>query len=436
MFRSFKRYLPSGLYGRVALILVLPVVLLWLVVSIVFIQRHFEGVTEQMSRAVISELSLLSARLIADQGLTEATENLAKALNITIETVAADAPDLATFRHFYDLTGLVVVKEFELLDSLVAVNLDTPKMVHLRLELAGAYFDIEFSRDRVSPSNPHQLIVNMVVFGVFFTLIAFIYLRNQLRPITRLAAAAEAFGRGRTLPYHPSGAIEVRAAGRAFLDMRARIERHIEQRTMILSGVSHDLRTPLTRLKLGLSMLEHDDRKLLERDVDEMRQLLDEFLSFAREQGDEGGKSEATNPFELVQMIVHDTTRAGYSVSLRCKPSAILVEMRPLAIKRALENLIMNAVRYGTKAVVDLQYDARSLMISVEDNGPSIPPELYEEAMKPFSRLDPARNQNKGSGVGLGLPIAADIARAHGGRVELSESGAFGGLCASLIISR
>jgi two-component system osmolarity sensor histidine kinase EnvZ len=309
-------------------------------------------------------------------------------------------------------------------------------LVHLRLELAGAYFDIEFSRDRVSPSNPHQLIVNMVVFGVFFTLIAFIYLRNQLRPITRLAAAAEAFGRGRTLPYHPSGAIEVRAAGRAFLDMRARIERHIEQRTMILSGVSHDLRTPLTRLKLGLSMLEHDDRKLLERDVDEMRQLLDEFLSFAREQGDEGGKSEATNPFELVQMIVQDTTRAGHSVSLRCNPSTILVEMRPLAIKRALENLIMNAVRYGTKAVVDLQYDARSLVISVEDDGPSIPPELYEEAMKPFSRLDPARNQNKGSGVGLGLPIAADIARAHGGRVELSKSRDFGGLCASLIISR
>ena len=266
------------------------------------------------------------------------------------------------------------------------------------------------------------------------TAVAYIYLRNQLRPITRLASAAEAFGRGRTEAYSPSGAIEVRVAGNAFLDMRARIERQIEQRTLMLSGVSHDLRTPLTRLKLGLSMLDQVEAEPLLRDVDEMQRLLDSFLSFAK--GAFEGEPESVDPQALVAAIVDDARRSGTEVQLVDLSGQGLMKLRPMAIRRALENLIGNAVRYGTRAEVSITLTDRSLRISVEDDGPGIPADQRAEALKPFSRLDPARNQNKGTGVGLGLAIAADVARAHGGVLRLGESDRLGGLRADIVIAR
>ena len=436
MFNWIKQYMPSGLHGRAALILVLPVILIWLVVSIVFVQRHFEGVTEQMTRTIRSEIVLIKERLSARDNALEKAQVVAKPLGIQIRKVPNSDDFFKIERIFYDFTGIVVRRELMSLADVKAVSLPDDGTVRIRLLVGDQFFDLTFFRDRVSASNPHQLIVNMIFFGGIFTIIAYIYLRNQLRPITRLASAAEAFGLGGTVAYKPSGAVEVRAAGQAFLDMRARIERHIEQRTMILSGVSHDLRTPLPRLKLGLSLLSKEEREPLERDVDEMRQLLDEFLSFARNQSEVAAKSTPTDPIALVKTIVDDAKRAGRNVRFVGVDIQNFVSMRPLLVKRALENLVMNAVRYGSKAEISVRFETGELIFSIADDGPGIPDHQINQALKPFSRLDPSRNQNHGSGVGLGLPIAADVARSHGGRLILSKSDALGGLLAEFIISR
>jgi len=379
---------------------------------------------------------LIKERLSARDNALEKAQVVAKPLGIQIRKVPNSDDFFKIERRFYDFTGIVVRRELMSLADVKAVSLPDDGTVRIRLLVGDQFFDLTFFRDRVSASNPHQLIVNMIFFGGIFTIIAYIYLRNQLRPITRLASAAEAFGLGRTVAYKPSGAVEVRAAGQAFLDMRARIERHIEQRTMILSGVSHDLRTPLTRLKLGLSLLSKEEREPLERDVDEMRQLLDEFLSFARNQSEVAAKSTPTDPIALVKTIVDDAKRAGRNVRFVGVDIQNFVSMRPLLVKRALENLVMNAVRYGSKAEISVRFETGELIFSIADDGPGIPDHQINQALKPFSRLDPSRNQNHGSGVGLGLPIAADVARSHGGRLILSKSDALGGLLAEFIISR
>jgi two-component system osmolarity sensor histidine kinase EnvZ len=280
------------------------------------------------------------------------------------------------------------------------------------------------------------LFVYTIFFGILLSFIASIYLRNQLRPIKRLARAAEAFGRGRHEPFSPTGAVEVRAAGSAFVDMRNRIERHIEQRTLMLSGVSHDLRTPLTRMRLGLSMLDEDDAEPLLRDVEDMQGMLDEFLSFAK--GAAEGDPESVDPHSFVTQIVTEAQRAGRDVTLM--PSEGdgqgVVSLRKVAMTRALDNLISNAVRYGGRAEVSLMFTDKTLRIRVEDDGPGIPEAQREDATRPFTRLDPARNQDRGSGVGLGLAITTDVARAHGGVLRLSESAKLGGLRADIVIAR
>ncbi|WP_319826469.1 ATP-binding protein [Thalassovita sp.] len=437
-FQWLKRYLPRGLYTRAALILVLPVVTLQLVVSVVFIQRHFEGVTSQMTQSAAREVRLLLGAIPPDLPAADIPATLAPLsgpLSIPVFAPGTPAPAQANLHRWYDLSGLIVERNFhQLLPELAAISLPDDDRVLLFLDIAQGQLVLQLDRRRVSARNPHQLFVNMVFFGGLMTLIAFIYLRNQLRPITRLAHAAEAFGKGRTLPYRPSGAIEVRAAGNAFLDMRARIERQIEQRTLMLSGVSHDLRTPLTRLRLGLSMMDDADAQDMLRDVEDMQKMLDEFLAFSR--GASEGDPEPADPIALVQGLVEDAARAGQDVTLRETLGAGLVTLRPLAIRRAVANLIENGVRYGGTVQVSVALTDKSLRIRVEDNGPGIPPESRDLALRPFTRLDSARNQNRGSGVGLGLAIASDIARAHGGVLRLGESDTLGGLRADLVIAR
>ncbi len=430
-FDWLKRYMPRGLYGRAALILLLPVVALQLVVSVVFVQRHFEGVTEQMSREIARQINTsLDPQWVDDPGI-------AAALRLDFLPTSEDAMPEQDLRRWYDFSGIVVIRTlrahvlgFErahLVDDwtvLLWVQRDDAPLVL-----------IEFDRERASASNPHQLLVNMVVFGAVLTIIAYMYLRNQLRPITRLAGAAEAFGRGRHVPYSPSGAVEVRAAGHAFLDMRARIERQIEQRTMMLSGISHDLRTPLTRLRLAVSMLDDSDREPLERDIDDMQRLIDAFLDFARGNAD-SAQPEPTEIPEFIRVIVEDCARSGAPVTLVDTTGAGTVLLRQMAIRRAVENLIGNAERYATRCEVSVALTDKSLRIRIEDDGPGIATDQRDAALRPFVRLDPARNQDKGSGVGLGLAIAADIARAHGGVLRLGESETLGGLRADIVIGR
>ena len=431
MFTWIKSYMPKRLYYRAALILVFPVVFLQLIVSIVFIQKHFEGVTVQMTRTVAAELDLLTEVIERDGAV--AAQQIARSLGMSMSIVSQET-EFVERRRMFDLTGIVVRRELLAIPEILTVDMPNNKKVNTRIKSGQEYFDLQFSRKRVSASNPHQLIVYLIVFGAFFTVIAFFYLRNQLRPITRLANAAEAFGHGENVNYYPSGALEVRAAGQAFLDMRERIQRHLKQRTMILSGVSHDLRTPITRLKLGLAFLPKEQREPLEKDVEDMNLLLNEFLDFAKFQNETDVPPEDINPSVLIDDLIENFSRANIKIESLGETKITAIKLKPFAIKRALENLINNANRYGSQILIETKSEENSLIISVHDDGPGIDQTQYEEVLQPFSRLDPSRNQNKGSGVGLGLPIAKEIVEAHGGILKLSKSSILSGLSVSLII--
>ncbi|SPF76479.1 Osmolarity sensor protein EnvZ [Aliiroseovarius pelagivivens] len=434
-FAWLKQFMPRGLYGRAALILIVPIVTLQLVVSVVFIQRHFNRITVQMTEAVVAEVSLIVSQINASASVDEAlaaSKGIAGPLNIR---VALPADTVATQRQFADFTGLRVERTLEQgLPGLIGVDLVGDRsLVTLAVDTNFGILRVVLDRDRVSATNPHQLLVLMVVTGFLMTLIAYLFLRNQLRPIRRLARAAEAFGKGQVLPYRLAGATEVRAAGKAFLDMRSRIDRQIEQRTLMLSGVSHDLRTPLTRLRLGLSMLEDDARDELQRDVDDMERLVDGFLGFAQADALEDAP-EQVDPVEMIHHLAENAQRAGMAVSLGDVANPGERPLRRASLERALDNLLGNATRYGSRARLSLLQGRGDLRFVVEDDGPGIAVKDREEALKPFTRLDKSRNQNKGSGVGLGLAIASDIARGQGGHLRLGESTDLGGLKVELVL--
>ncbi|MEP3845070.1 MAG: ATP-binding protein [Paracoccaceae bacterium] len=437
IFQWLKRYMPRSLYGRAALILLLPVICVQLVVSVVFTQRHFEDVTRQMSTTVTRELRLVLnlAERTPGQNLTEAFQAELQPLQMAVQNVDEAALTETNQRQWFDFSGTFIMRELLLnVPELRVVDLSKDKSVRLIAKTSSSVIEIVFDRQRLSANNSHQLFVNMVFFSVLVTVVALIYLRNQLRPIKRLARASEAFGRGRHEPYTPSGAIEVRAAGAAFVDMRQRIERQIETRTLMLSGVSHDLRTPLTRMRLELSLMEEVLAKPILHDVEAMQQMIDEFLNFTRSAGE--GEAEAVNAIELARNAVTEAQRAGQDVTLKLVEGHGDVLLREGAMRRALDNLISNAVRYGGRAEVSVQVTDKSLRLRVEDPGPGIPESQRAEAQKPFTRLDPSRNQDRGSGVGLGLAIATDIARAHGGVLRLGSSESLGGLRADIVIAR
>jgi len=434
-FKWLKSILPKGLYGRTALILLVPVITIQFVVSIVFIQRHFDGVTRQMAESLTLEVGLILDRINGAEGLgyiAKIDRAIAEPLGYALSAVKPGTPLAPDSLAFDDLTGQNVITTLrKRVPSIRSVDLLTnPHLVALTLETRHGLVKLSFNRSRASAAAPHQLLVLMIVISLLMTLISIIFLRNQIRPIRRLARAAEAFGRGRNIAYRVSGATEVRAAGQAFLDMRARIEHHIEQRTLMLSGVSHDLRTPLTRLKLGLSLTETNEETAgLIRDVDDMEVMLDEFLAFAR--GDSRETTTPTDPAALLAQVCGGLRRDTTALELVLPDADCALapfNMRPNAVRRALENLVNNALRYGNRCRVTLGQSDKMAFFTVEDDGPGIPPAQREQALRPFIRLDAARNQDHGTGVGLGLSIVMDIASSHGGVLDLGDSQALGGL--------
>uniref|UniRef100_UPI0040476D14 ATP-binding protein n=1 Tax=Yoonia sp. TaxID=2212373 RepID=UPI0040476D14 len=436
--RWLKNYMPRGLYGRAALILILPVLTVQVLVTVEFIQRYFDGVSRAMTSAVSIEVRFIRDTVNSAgnlDGAQLALMRVASPLEIAAKLPASNVP-VADRTLWTDLTGSVVTQTLrDRIPEALVVALDDRSLVQLWMTTNYGPMQLSFDRSRVSASNPHQLLVIMIVMGTIITTISYFFLRNQLRPIKRMSEAATQYGKGRVIPFTPTGALEVRAAGMAFLDMRNRIERQTQSRTMMLSGVSHDLRTPLTRLRLGLSRLDDADVAPLFRDVDDMQGLLDAFLDFAR--NDAGDSLALCPPRDIIQGVVADAKRSGQQVRFIATSGFDgPVSLRPLAVRRALDNLVTNALRYGSCAQISLAVTDRTVRITVEDDGPGIPSDSREAAMSPFVRLDPARNQDQGTGVGLGLSIVADIARTHGGLLRLGDSARLGGLKAELVLAR
>lgn len=427
-----KDFLPRGLYGRAALILIVPIVTIQVVVSIVFVQRHFENVARAMAAGVGAEVRLIAAAL--DDGDLPGAQGLAQALGITLDAVTVlPAADKIGWEDFSGRASATVLHEG--VPGLRAVDFTGASGgVRLYLDTGAGPHVLDIPRGRMTARNPHQLLVLMVFTGLVITAVAYAFLRNQLRPIAQLAGAAEAFGKGRVVPYRPRGATEVRAAGAAFQDMRARIERQIEQRTLMLSGISHDLRTPLTRLRLGVAMLPPGpDAAGMEEDLTTMERMLEGFLAFARDAATE--TPQPADPAEIAASAASGAERGGQPVTLDLPAPGTQVMLRVDAVARALENLLSNAARYGAQVALSVQITPHRVIFAVEDDGPGIPPDRRDEAMRPFVRLDPARDPNRG-GVGLGLAIAADVARSHGGVLRLEASTRLGGLRAVMDLPR
>ena len=351
-FLDIKQFLPRTIYGRAIAIMLLPILTMQLAVTLVFLQRHFEGVTRQMTQNLVREITFVLDE-IDRKSFDEVAEFEAQELSLTLRRW--DGEPSGNARNFWDLSGVTVLETlYDNLNRVRDVDLSTRKWVVLVIESTDGPISIGFERYRVSASNPHQLLVWMVVTGLVMTGIAFIFLRNQLRPIRRLAQAAEAFGRGKTVPLVPTGAIEVRAASTAFLDMRNRIERQIEQRTLLLSGVSHDLKTPLTRMQLELELLDDPLTAPLKEDVTRMQEMVTTFLDFSRDANDE--KFVEVDSVELVHNICDKAIRP---VSLSVTGDPFVMAFRANSLRRAVTNLIDNAMRYATNCHVTVHFPAK-----------------------------------------------------------------------------
>jgi two-component system osmolarity sensor histidine kinase EnvZ len=427
------RSMPKGLYPRALVIVITPVVLLQSVIAYVFMERHWQTVTQRLSSSVSADIAMLidvyeSYPQDADTATLSriAAERLGMDLDIIPDSdLPAPGP-----RPFFSLLDNALSTE---LSQQVARPfwLDTvgrSSLIEIRVKLGKDVMRILTRRNAAYASNSHIFLIWMIGTSLILLTIAVLFLRNQIRPILKLADAAEAFGKGRDADFRPRGAREVRRAGNAFIEMKRRVERSIGERTTMLNGVSHDLRTILTRFKLSLALMERTaEIEALEKDVDEMSRMLEDYLAFAR--GDAGETAVKTDIRALLEELKADAERQGHQTGLEVEGDPLVV-IRPDAFRRLLTNLVSNAARYGDRIAIRAAHDARYLIVMVDDDGPGIPPEQREEVFRPFFRLDEARNVD-GGGTGLGLAIARDIARAHGGDIMLGDS-PLGGLRATV----
>lgn len=431
----FKRLLPTSLFGRTLLIIVLPVALMQVAVTWVFFDAHWNTVTARLSDGLAGDVAWVLESYSDDprpETLTRLEDRAERALGLSVALQPGRV--LPTERRPNPFGVLDRSLQRALTNSLEAPFwFDTtryPNYVDIRVQTRAGVLRVLAPRDRAFAASGQVFVLWLLVATLLLTAVAIIFIRNQVRAIERLAEAAEAFGRGGDcVPLKPHGAREVRAAARAFLDMRERILRHVEQRTALLASVSHDLRTPLTRLQLELALSRKSPRgEAMKRDLLEMEHMIDEYLAFARGQGAEAVERVRLRP--LLQGLGDSAALAGADVHLRVD-EALEARVRPNAFKRALSNLVMNAAAHGERVEVAARLrPSGDVEVVVDDNGPGIAPDAYEEAFKPFNRLDESRNQNV-KGVGLGLAIARDVARGHGGDVTLTRS-PLGGLRATV----
>lgn len=432
MWSLLKPFIPKGLFARSLLIIVLPVAVMQILVTYMFFDLHWEQVSRRLSEGAAGDVALVTRQYIAaPQELPQLIENARADLRLSVVL----RPD----ESLPNVTRAAVIPAFDrTLQRALAGSVgqpfwfDTtryPDYVDIRVAVPGGVLRFLAYRDRVFASTGEIFLLWLIGATVLLATISVLFIRNQVRPMERLADAAERFGRGENVELKPAGSLEVRRATLSFLQMRSRIARHLEQRTNLLAGVSHDLRTPLTRLKLQLAMMPASpDIADARGDIVEMEGMLDEYLTFAQGQWSE--EPELIDLADIMRDIVVDSARAGRNIHDKDVSRALPMTGRPIALKRCLSNLVENALSFGHNVGLSSHLSEGQIIVHVDDDGPGIAEENYEEALKPFSRLDPARNQNR-KGVGLGLALANDAARSHGGSLTLDKS-PLGGLRATL----
>ena len=437
--RSFiKRILPRSLFGRLVLIILSPLILLQVISTWVFYDRHYETVTRRLAQGLSGDIAAVIQMMIRNPGSVDRLQTFRLAERVMLLKL--------TFEEGARLEAMTRTDSFGILTSVLDRQLakalreivDRPflidtqsleKKVQIDVQLADGVLRVLVPRKRLFSSTTYIFIMWMVGSSIVLFVVALLFMRNQVKSIRRLAQAADSFGKGRDVAdFKPEGATEVRQAAGAFIQMRNRIKRQIRQRTEILAGVSHDLRTPLTRMKLQLAMLGRTpETENLESDVAAMERMVEGYLAFAR--GESVEQPEPTEVSGLLREVVVQMRRDGGIVDLHVE-QAMTVPLRREPMRRCLSNLIGNAQRHGEHVSVRAGPRDKVIEITIDDDGPGIPPELREEAFKPFFRIEASRNPETG-GVGLGLTIARDVARNHGGDLVLEDAPG-GGLRARL----
>lgn len=443
--RLLKRLLPTHLFARALLILILPMLLLQLIVAHIFYDRHWSSVERNMASAAANNVLWIYNTYTNEAGFFHRQEALEDAQKLGAQLGARvaflengkvrDREGTQEFPDFYERLDPQI-------DTAFSVRSDESLgMVHVRVAVPDGALEISVNRKSLTSPTTTIFILWMIGSSLLLTLIAVLFLRNQVRPIVELARVAERLGLGQDVTaFKPRGASEVRRAGRAYLMMAERIRRQVQNRTEMLAGISHDLRTPLTRMKLELELdtqVPEPTRKALGEDIDAMGRMIDEYLDFAR--GDAGEAMQEVDLDALLRGVIGDYNRRKRSVTYQGEEGVIL-PLRPQAMTRLFTNLIDNALRYGGgKAWVTLEPSATFVRVKVVDKGPGIPEPLQEEVFKPFTRGEPSRNVQTG-GAGLGLSIARAVAQSHGGDVMIENlkdsSGNVTGLEATLRLPR
>ncbi len=432
--RWLKSMMPTGLYGRALLIIIVPMVVLQSVVAFVFMERHWNTVTRRLSAAVTQDIAALIdiyASYPQDADRLTIRRIAVQRLGLSVDFLPETELPPVGPKPFFSLLDQALSQEISVrirrpfwIDTVGRSNL-----VEIRIRLDDTVMRVFAQRSAAYASNSEIFLLWMVGTSLVLLGVAIIFLRNQIKPILRLADAAESFGKGREVPgFKPRGAREVRRAAQAFIEMKRRVERTMETRTTMLAGVSHDLRTILTRFKLELALLKSGPEiDAMKKDVDEMGRMLEAYLAFAK--GDSGEQPAPTDMGAFLDELKTDAERNGHKTSVAFYGHPV-VTVRPAAFRRCLGNLVSNAARFAKEISITGHRDHRWLTVTVDDDGPGIPQDMREEVFRPFLRLDDARNQDEG-GTGLGLAIARDIARSHGGDIALGDS-PMGGLRATV----
>ena len=417
-----RKILPKRLFYRSLIIVVTPIILLQIIITIVFFDSLWIKTNKGMTQSLVGEIqTLLDVYKNPDVGVKQSIINLYNQNFDFVITLKENEllPEKKTER-WYSPMDRSLRRELKPVfgNSYWFDTTSYKEVVELRIKYQNGFLQIFFPKDKIAPSSVRIFALWITLPGLLLIMIAIVFLKNQTRPIVKLAKAAESFGKGEFIKeFRPSGAKEIRQAAYEFDKMRKRITIQLHQRSEMLSGISHDLRTPLTRLKLQLSFLKQQDlAKKMSDDIEEMERMLNEYLEFARFQKNE--ETETANLNDVIVKIVEKYKDEKININLE---ENLTINMRLNSFKRCLMNLIDNGLSYGKKVEIFTKKTLSNIIIFVDDDGPGIPEKEHQNVMKPFYRIDKSRGQNK-AGVGLGLSIANDIIRSHGGNISLEKS--------------